>query len=774
VSNLVIVAIPDENDRVWKVSSEKIPHLTLLFLGESDEVSNLETIVQFVEHAANTTLNRFYLPVDRRGELGNDPDLGPADVLFFKKGRYDYKAIRDFRAALLQDDNIRTAHDTAQQHDGPWMPHLTLGYEKRPAKPEDNDFGSQFYSVEFNKIAVWVDEYDGPEFLLKDFWDEYEALDSVPMDVAMSDIRSGNLEHYGVKGMRWGVRNVATAAKSAGGAVGKAASATARFAGDVSFENKVEDGRAREAVISKAGPAFRKEDLPAVKARHGDYAKLTKRATKPFAKESRAYRKDAKETYINRLETTANSMTNASGNRQYTIRERGLELPAEGGDLPRSRYYWDVSSRKVRHAAEDDFTRLEVIMDDEGWITDLKQVEIEDEMAQTADLGVEFLAHYGVKGMRWGVRNEKGGTNTSGVGEKKRTEGYQRYLDPQGHELGTDITKVGVGVLVPIVAPLTWPAQIRLIRGGARGIKAKALDRQEKKFEKNAMSPQNFAAIHNGAVPRVNRELEALKTKHPQPNKNAKTQKAYDDEVVKVMQGAYKESANSLTNKAMTRHLDVSFHGDDGQDVKIHAVQGPPKPMLERVKHADGEDEIITVEITGKVKRDTAGHILGFELDGFKNGSLAQSAVDIGATLVSSLLSGEDALAHYGVKGMRWGVRREPPSAVAPTAQSVVPHGSRRQTKIKVDGGENQPAHSDAVKVAQARAKLGKSGAAALSNAELREVANRLQLEQQVKQLTTGGGKKFVTNILRSEGQQGSQKLLRKGVKGARKAALGV
>jgi hypothetical protein len=70
------------------------------------------------------------MPVDRRGELGADQ----ADVLFFKKGRYDYKAIRDFRATLLQDNNIKTAYDSASQFEGPWHPHLTLGYPATPAK----------------------------------------------------------------------------------------------------------------------------------------------------------------------------------------------------------------------------------------------------------------------------------------------------------------------------------------------------------------------------------------------------------------------------------------------------------------------------------------------------------------------------------------------------------------------------------------------------------------------------------------------------------------
>src|SRR4051812_20848156 len=120
MSNLIIAAIPDENDHVWKVSSDKIPHLTLLFLGDADKVQNLEDIILFVEHAANTMLRRFYLTVDRRDELGADQ----ADVLFFKSNRPDAKAVKDFRTALLKDDNVRTAYDSATQFDNMWQPHL--------------------------------------------------------------------------------------------------------------------------------------------------------------------------------------------------------------------------------------------------------------------------------------------------------------------------------------------------------------------------------------------------------------------------------------------------------------------------------------------------------------------------------------------------------------------------------------------------------------------------------------------------------------------------
>src|ERR1044072_491435 len=133
--SLVVVAIPAEDDRVWKVSSEKVPHLTLLFLGDADKVSNFASIVEFVQHAAATSLRPTYLSLERRGELGEPK----ADVLFFKKNRYDFKAIRDFRNLLLKDGNIKTAYDSTAQFElpeelgaagQPWIPHLTLGDRK--------------------------------------------------------------------------------------------------------------------------------------------------------------------------------------------------------------------------------------------------------------------------------------------------------------------------------------------------------------------------------------------------------------------------------------------------------------------------------------------------------------------------------------------------------------------------------------------------------------------------------------------------------------------
>jgi len=786
VSNLVIVAIPDENDRVWKVSSEQVPHLTILYLGDMDQIPNVNQIVDFVEHAAKTTLNRFYMTVDRRGELGEDQ----ADVLFFKRN-YDYKAVRNFRAALLQDHNIRTAYDSGEQFDGPWNPHLTLGYPETPAKEDDKDWGG-FYSVDFNKIAVWTGDYEGPEFMLKDYWDEYETLEAIPMDVAMSDI-----QHFGVKGMRWGVRKeresgggggaTRTAAKGAqavGRGAKKAAKGTVTVAKDINFEARTSTtnlkgekkvATAAHMITQAAHKEWKATDLPALKERHPN-ASFKNRLTKPLSKDARAYRKDAKETYIKRLETTANSMKNASGTREYTIRERG-------GDLPTSKYFWEVSSRQARHAdGDEDVVVLEVVMDEDGYITGLKQVKSEDTMAQTAVLGASFLAHmglmedddilehYGVKGMKWGVRKE---TDARGVpkGEKKR-EGVQRYLDPQGHALSDDVVKIAVGTLVPVVAPLTWPAQIRLTRGAYRAGKAKGIAIQEKRFAKNAMSPKNFVAIHNKATERVNRDIDGINSKYSDADlAKPASRKKYDDEVLNLMQSSYREAANSIGNRAGTQHLDVEFH-NDGMDFKIHAREGAPTPIPHRVKHA-AEDDLanaeITVEITGKIKRDAAGRIIGLELDGFEPEPVAHSFVDVGAVLVSALFEGN--LEHYGVKGMRWGVRKHSPvETTAVTDTGIV----RRRTRVLAEGGASHPAHHDAVKAAVQKQVLKKSGTDALSTQELRELANRLQVEAQVHQLTSNKGRQFVQKSLEEEGKSQIQRGVRTGVrKGARKARRG-
>jgi 2'-5' RNA ligase len=179
----VIVAIPSQDDYVWRLSSEKIPHLTLLFLG--DQLENVRQVTDFIGHVTETSLSQFTLNVDHRGVLGDES----ADVLFFSDWGID--RLKDFRSYLLHDPNIRNAYNAAPQYDA-WNPHLTLGYPTSPAKPDLRDYPGT-YSVTFDRIALWTGDYEGVEFPLnKDMISHVDAGQSF-------------LAHFGVKGMKWGV-----------------------------------------------------------------------------------------------------------------------------------------------------------------------------------------------------------------------------------------------------------------------------------------------------------------------------------------------------------------------------------------------------------------------------------------------------------------------------------------------------------------------------------------------------------------------------------------
>jgi 2'-5' RNA ligase len=211
-SELVIVALPVEDDYVRKISSETEPHLTILYLGNQDyDASQMELLSGYIEHAASS-MRPFFLDVKDRGVLGDKN----ADVLFFDKTCC--KTVERFRNQLLSNDLIRIAYESTEQFPE-WTPHLTLGYPTTPAKKDDREH-PVFSMVQFDRVALWVDDSIGPTFKL-----EYPVYD---MEVAMSHVARGRtamndiLAHHGVKGMKWGVR------KSDGGSGGSASSDDAR------------------------------------------------------------------------------------------------------------------------------------------------------------------------------------------------------------------------------------------------------------------------------------------------------------------------------------------------------------------------------------------------------------------------------------------------------------------------------------------------------------------------------------------------------------------
>jgi 2'-5' RNA ligase len=229
---LVVVALPDEDDPVRKYSSEKEPHLTLLYLGNPDyDDEQIAHIEGYVEHAASL-IHSFVLEVESRGELGDNQ----ADVLFLSK-RWS-REIVTFREQLLQDPLISAAYHSADQFPE-WTPHLTMGFPENPAKKDGNET-PRFYAVNFNRIALWTGDSIGPTVRLKPY--DYDS------EVAMSQLEQGrsvvesHLEHFGVKGMKWGVRRAdksdSTESASEDARAAKEATTKLKSSGVKSLSNK--------------------------------------------------------------------------------------------------------------------------------------------------------------------------------------------------------------------------------------------------------------------------------------------------------------------------------------------------------------------------------------------------------------------------------------------------------------------------------------------------------------------------------------------------------
>jgi hypothetical protein len=133
----------------------------------------------------------------------------------------------------------------------------------------------------------------------------------------------------------------------------------------------------------------------------------------------------------------------------------------------------------------------------------------------------------------------------------------------------------------------------------------------------------------------------------------------------------------------------------------------------------------------------------------------------------------ENILAHFGVRGMRWGVRRK--ATVGPqevfVSRSRVP-GSKR---LKAKGGGGHPSTKEGLSAREIGQIGKKSGLHALSDQQLNQYARRIQLEQNVARLQYNEktrGAKFVDQFLGRQGSQLANSAAREAGTKARNAAV--
>ena len=331
----------------------------------------------------------------------------------------------------------------------------------------------------------------------------------------------------------------------------------------------------------------------------------------------------------------------------------------------------------------------------------------------------EVLAHYGVKGMRWGVRKEN------------RALKKQVKFDSQKGEL-------------VLSKPCKNGTEISIYRKNPGKFEQAMADRFESSRKSLAAHHAFVFADKTGAKVGEASFTQSSKTSLDLEwigiNKNARSNGYARAALEGVIEHAQKTGITemNLTATGMGRPLyeSLGFEHTGGsyytlkvpQKVSHALFESDLESLLDRIIKNVDNDPSLNDDINSTNSREGLSHMSN-ELPS----DIMQSDSDL-----------DDILAHYGVKGMKWGVRKDRGDRDAifrkrakeknPVEVSV----SQQPGKyVKGKGGQNQPASEDAITAATYRQRAKASTVDSLSNKELQTLVTRMNLEQQYSNLSS-------------------------------------
>lgn len=241
----------------------------------------------------------------------------------------------------------------------------------------------------------------------------YKQLGEEPPSSLQHSLVENYLAHFGKKGMKWGVRNDDSGVPSQR-AINKASTKEAR--GIVKSEAKLSKADANWAknansfktIVTVYNGATKKMNDTEI-SRINSISKYKKAGDEgKFLEDTpirREYYKEYQKTFLNALKEQTNALPQSpSGRKKYVIYSPGLT----DGSSPFAQ--WDITIGDIHHAM-DTSPKIKINYDDQGRIVSFELAKLES-----------FLAHFGKKGMKWGVRRsdaQLGKTTSPGVSEDK-------------------------------------------------------------------------------------------------------------------------------------------------------------------------------------------------------------------------------------------------------------------------------------------------------------------------------------------------------------------
>ena len=314
----------------------------------------------------------------------------------------------------------------------------------------------------------------------------------------------------------------------------------------------------------------------------------------------------------------------------------------------------------------------------------------------------DTLEHFGIKGMRWGVRNA-----TLSVG-KKMIERDQRKQDKK---TAKSLVKADKGY------------EKDFFKGG-----------------KNSQANKVASAVHE-QIPGIVNSVSAKYNKQYGGSKPLSSDQKgqYLAEVKKKIDEAFDDVA-----------YDIAGFSPSNKSLITYRVTA-----MSTYDHKDGSSNISRVlyspeKVTLKQSSDK-----GFEVILYEDNKGFIVKGDVRLNYIEQMLElGEEFIEHFGIKGMRWGVRRKNPSGNSGAVTVTTKSG---KGVVKVSGGKGRQASEDAVAKAAARQKGRASTVDALSNQELKTYVERKKLEEQYMSYVAkevpkkSKGRKFVEKTIKEE-----------------------
>lgn len=338
---------------------------------------------------------------------------------------------------------------------------------------------------------------------------------------------------------------------------------------------------------------------------------------------------------------------------------------------------------------------------------DIRLSEISHDNTTPRTISDDILMHYGVKGMKWGVRKAY-----KKLGSSNAREAYVKEIDKKWAD------KIQAN-------PKTGKIVARATKKSNRDIKqlTKEYKDQGYKFGPNTLNSKN---IDNRRNRTAKREYESTVKDIIQSNLEVEANKVHKSsksrlqkvDISQQSDGTYKVTVVPNSNYKIDKQLSKVAKYDERQARKAaRLAKKEAKASLKQssfVIHAEDVDEEIDFE--------GLSYILTVDSDGFFD-ELIAPGLPIEHTTISEA---EEYLAHYGVKGMKWGVRRNLKKAASSVSKSV--DGAKGKAAKKIS-----EIKSDRTKIAAAKRKAKNKVALAKVAADEKVKLNQIESKAESK-----------------------------------------